>query len=365
MKLTKKKTLLLGSILLAVGLLLILSILLFIGFDFTALNGEKLTLESVTVEDSFHSIRIDADWINVTVAPQNEGAATCVVTPKGLNLHTEIAVRDGVLVIEVKDVRPWHERILFFAPEELSTITLYLPRAAYQSLHIDTNTGDVCVDSGTPDALFFGKTEVETSTGDVFYHADMPADTPFLVADTLGVVDLITSTGDVTVCNTDVYVLLIYTSTGDVALTNSSARSCHMTTSTGDLCLQGLQGDAESTTLTLFAETSTGDVTIADTALTGGEITTSTGDVTVSGGSTHTLSLITSTGDVEILQYTADFMHVETSTGDVLCDGISSKRFDIRTSTGDVECPPSAKKGDYCEIETSSGDICIINTPVD
>ena len=365
MKLTGKRFWLLATVLLVVGLLTILSAFIYIGFDFTRLNSTNLEQKTVAVEEPFHSIYVDADWFNVTVLPKSEGGAATVLAPDGTNLHTEISVREGILTIEVKDIRLWYQSFFSYAPGALGTITLYLPEGAYGNLTILSDTGDVSVDSGAPEVLFFEKAKIETSTGDVFYHADMPVDTPFLIFDTKGVLELITSTGDVTVCNTDAYVLHLYTTTGDVSLSEVSVRECSLTTSTGDVCLQNLQGDVESTTLTLYVETSTGDVAVTDTVLAHGEVTTSTGDVTVSGGSTRELSLKTSTGDVEILQYTANFMSIETSTGDVLCDGISSRRFDVRTSSGDVTCPASAKKGDYCAVTTSSGDVCIVNTPAE
>ena len=272
MKLTGKHFWLLATVLLVVGLLTILSAFIYIGFDFTRLNSTNLEQKTVAVEEPFHSIYVDADWFNVTVLPKSEGGAATVLAPDGTNLHTEISVREGILTIEVKDIRLWYQSFFSYAPGALGTITLYLPEGAYGNLTILSDTGDVSVDSGAPEVLFFEKAKIETSTG---------------------------------------------------------------------------------------------DVAITDTVLAHGEVTTSTGDVTVSGGSTRELSLKTSTGDVEILQYTANFMSIETSTGDVLCDGISSRRFDVRTSSGDVTCPASAKKGDYCAVTTSSGDVCIVNTPVE
>lgn len=364
MKLRKKHVLFLGAALLAAGLLTILSVFVFIGFDFTKLNSTDLTQKTVSIEEPFDSISIDADWFDVKILPQSEGSAAQLLAPEGQNLHTECSVKDGTLHIEVKDVRLWYQRFFSFVSGELGTVTLYLPEGIYHELKITANTGDIRIDGGTPEALFFEETRIQVSTGDIFYHADMPQNTPFVPEHVHGVVLLEASTGDITINGTDAYVIQALTTTGDVIITDSSARSLKTNCDTGDVLLRNMCGDAESGVLDLAVETSTGDITLKSCTLASGHITTSTGDVSMSGGSTsYQLFLSTSTGDVTVKDHAVNFVSIETSSGDVLCDGTSSKRFSIITSSGDVECPPSAKKGDYCEVKTSSGDVTIINTP--
>lgn len=364
MKLCKKHTFFLGIALLAAGLLTLLSVFVYIGFDFTKLNGMELTRNTVSIEESFHDVHIDSDWFDVTVRLQNKGEKPEIVAPEGQDLSTEIKVTDGVLSIKLKDARPWHARFFSFVPDEFGTVTVYLPADIYHELKITANTGDIRVDNDTPEALFFEETRIQVSTGDIFYHADMPQNTPFVPEHMHGVVLLEASTGDITINDTDAYVIRALTTTGDVTITDSSARSLKVNCDTGDVLLRNMRGDAESGVLDLAIETSTGDVTLKNGTLASGHITTSTGDVNVDTGiTTHELRIHTSTGEVTVKEHSANFISIETSSGDVLCNGTSSRRFSIFTSSGDVECPPSAKEGDYCEVKTSSGDICIINTP--
>lgn len=363
MKLGKKHVLLLGAVLLTTGLLAILSVFVYIKFDFTKLNSTDLTQISRPIEQSFDRISIDTDWFDVKILPQNNATTAEVLAPEGENLHTEVSVKDGILLIEVKDVRLWYQRFFSFVSGELGTVTLYLPSGTYNDLKIATDTGDIGVE-GT-DTLHFNKTQIETSTGDVSYHADMPEGSSFIAEQVPGVLEIVTSTGNITVNGTDVYIIDIFTSTGDVTLTDCSARMIYIDSDTGDVLVQELCGDAESGTLHLVTNTSTGNVAINSTASSKAEITTSTGDVSVSGGSTsYQLLLSTSTGGVTVKDHTVNFISIETSTGDVLCDGTSSRRFSVTTSSGDVTCPNSQRKGDYCEVKTSSGDVTIINTPV-
>ncbi|MBR6726636.1 MAG: DUF4097 family beta strand repeat protein, partial [Clostridia bacterium] len=257
-----------------------------------------------------------------------------------------------------------YQRFFSFAPGNLGTVTVYLPSGTYSALKIATDTGDIKVEGGAADALRFDNTQIESSTGDVHYHADMPEGASFVAEQVPGVLDIVTSTGNITVNGTDVYIIDIFTSTGDIALTDCSARTVYIDSDTGDVLVQEVCGDAESGTLHLVTNTSTGDVTVSSTASSMTEITTSTGDVRVSGGSTsYQLLLNTSTGDVTVKDHAVNFVSIETSSGDVLCDGTSSRRFSVTTSSGDITCPDSKRKGDYCEVKTSSGDITIINTP--
>ena len=364
MKLRKKHTLFLGVALLAAGLLTLLSVFVYIGFDFTKLNGIDLTQKTVSIEEPFDSISIDADWFDVKVLPQSEGSTAQLLAPEGQNLHTECSVKDGTLSVAVKDTRPWYERFFSFTPDELGSVTVYLPADIYHELKITANTGDIRVDSDTPEALFFEETRIQVSTGDIFYHADIPQNTPFVPEHMHGVVLLESSTGDITINDTDAYVIRALTTTGDVTITDSSARILKVNCDTGDVLLRNMRGDVESGALDLAIETSTGDVTLTNGTLASGHITTSTGDVNVDTGiTTHELRIHTSTGEVTVKEHSANFISIETSSGDVLCDGTSSRRFSVITSSGDVECPPSAQKGDYCEVKTSSGDVTIINTP--
>lgn len=363
MRFHKKHALFLGAALLAAGLLIMASTFFYIKFDFSELNSTDLSQRDVSVEEPFERISIDVDWFDVRVLPQS-GTTAQVLAPEGANLHTEISVRDGTLLIELKDVRRWYQRFFSFAPGNLGTVTVYLPSGTYSALKIATDTGDIKVEGGAADALRFDNTQIETSTGDVHYHADMPKGATFVPEKVPGVLWIVSSTGDVAVSDTDVYVIDIFTTTGDVTLTACSARTIKIESDTGEIALRDLHGDAESGTLHLVTDTSTGDVTVSSTASSMAEITTSTGDVAVSGGSTsYQLLLNTSTGDVTVKDHAVNFVSIKTSSGDVLCDGTSSRRFSVTTSSGDVECPSSAKKGDYCEVKTSSGDITIINTP--
>jgi DUF4097 and DUF4098 domain-containing protein YvlB len=108
----------------------------------------------------------------------------------------------------------------------------------------------------------------------------------------------------------------------------------NLVTSTGDIKLN------EVDCKTLNIEVSTGDVYLVDVVV--------LGDLALNGG----------TSDVKLERFDAANIEIEVSTGDVTGTILTSKVFHAKTSTGEVDVPESLTGG-KCRVTTSTGDIIL------
>ena len=317
----KTKTLVLMIIalsLLAAGLIVACIGASFMNFDFLTLNTAKSTVSTHNVTEEFHSIAISEKTSDIVFLPSEDGSVKVVCNEQKKMTHA-VSVQNGVLTVKLIDSRKWYDHITLFNFGNDKT-TVYLPKGAYESLSIKTNTGDIKI----PDGYAFERASLFVDTGDINWQADVKD--AFLID---------TDTGDVKISNAALGSLKLETDTGDVKTENINGSDLFdLETSTGDIRMQSVTCGA------LKLETDTGDVTLTDT---------------VSGGHAK---IDTDTGDVKFVRADAATLDIETDTGDVTGSLRSAKIFYAKSGTGKVNVPQSTAGG-LCNINCGTGDIRI------
>ena len=248
-----------------------------LGYDFKKLSMENYVTVELTVEEPFSNIRIEVDTSDVRFALSEDGNCKVVCRQRDDMPHS-VAVVNGTLTVQFEDEREWYDHIgIFF---ESGEVVIYLPASTYNSVVIETDTGDVEMKD-----LHLQSLLLESDTGDV----------------TLTAVHVESE-------------LRFKTDTGDITYTNSTCKRLSIEVDTGDIALQGV----------IVTE----DI----------RIQSDTGDVELNACDASTLDIKTSTGDVSGRLLSPKTYVVDTSTGDVRVPNSSTGGVcSIKTSTGDIE----------------------------
>ena len=293
-----KKWLIAAAFLAALGGVLFAGAMAASGWDLTRLSAARYETNAYEPGEAFDNISIGVETAEIAFAPSQDGRCR-IVCYEAENMRHSAAVRNGTLVIGTVDTRKWYDHIGIFHFYEQPTMTVYLPQKAYASLKIEGATGDVAI----------------------------PADFAFEV------LEIRSSTGDITVDAASVGALRLSTATGRISVNSmDSAGNLELKTSTGAVKL------TDVTCAGLSAESSTGTITLRS--------------VTAAGA----FSIRSSTGGVRFEDSDAARITVRTSTGSVTGTLRTEKVFITETSTGKVEVPKTLAGG-RCEITTSTGSI--------
>ena len=276
----KSKLILFAVSLVLVGLVFAAVGLWAVDFNFTKLSLGRLTANTYTIEEDFSKICIDTDTNDVIVVPTDDGSCRVVCLEEVSYYHT-VSVENRTLTVAVQDERQWYEHIGIYSGD-FHSVTVYVPKKAYEDLTVTCRTADVDVQAG----FSFGMADIQTSTGNIKWKGGMVNEL-FLSA----------STGNIHIDNTGCQNLTAKTSTGDIRLTSTViTQKLFAKTSTGDVRFDGLDakvmdihtdtGDVEGTLLSnktfitdangkVFLPTSTGPLRGEDVCT----ITTDTGDI--------------------------------------------------------------------------------------
>jgi len=305
--------------LIAAGALTFMVALIAANFDFALIFNGKYETNTYTPDESFDKIVIKTNTAKIKLVPAPDGICkvVCYEQPK---VKHSVAVKEGMLTIDVVDSRRWYEYISFFSFES-PAITVYLPETEYSSLNIDTATGDIEI----PGTFNFGNVSIKASTADVSCKASISQ-----------MIKITTDTGDIKVENASVGEIALSVSTGDIDLENVNC--------SGNAWVYVTTGDAEISNLScknFTSDGSTGELTLADVVV------------------SDKLSVIRSTGDVALVNSDAGEIVIKVSTGDVKGSLRSPKIFTVNTSTGKKSVPYSTTGG-ICKITTSTGDVSIV-----
>ena len=315
-----KLWLILATVLTVAGLLMMVVAMSAFHWDFTQLNTVPFETNTHTVSDAFHSIAFDTSTTDIFIVPSANSQCQ-VVCSEPENLQHSVTVVDGILTIQEVDTRKWNQYIGFSFGS--SKITVYLPQAEYQALTIRESTGDIEIAKD----FYFQNIDIKVSTGDIANYAS---------AD-----------------NTR-----IHTSTGRIRVEGVSTSTLELVVSTGNATVVDTQCN------TLVSRGSTGDLILKNvTAIDTFRIERSSGDVTFEVSSADQIYVETETGDVTFDASDAGQIYLGTDTGDVRGSLQSPKVFLIETDTGDIDVPKSTSGG-LCEISTDTGDIeiTVLNT---
>ncbi len=292
------------------GAVLALVTLASVGFDTGKLGAGKFETKTYTPEGDLSSLEISLRISDVTVRVTTDGVlrVECYETEK--QPHT-VTLADGKLTVTATDQRKWYEKITIFSKSP--KVTVYVPAGEYESLTLETDTGDVCflgelfgdALEEPPIRLLFGKFGIKTDTGDV----EMTGGTY------RALVKIKTGTGDVSAS--------AFKAAGDVGIR----------TNTGKVTV------SDATCADLSAETDTGKVKLTNVNCAALTVETDTGSVT--------LTNVVGTGDAKI----------ETDTGDVRFDRCDAANYRVRTSTGDVEGTIRTEKVFFASSRTGKTDV--------
>ena len=299
MKKSTRIWLIVAAVLLLTGGMLFAGTMAVAGFDFSSLSTQSYTRTVWEIREDFHSITVETDTMDVTVAPSQDGICRLEwYDEESLDFHSAELV-DGVLTIIRKDDRPWTERIGITYGES-PRLTVYLPKASYEALEMNVTTGDVQV----PGGFAFEAAKIRGTTADVVWGADVSGDLTVLL-----------TTGDTELKSCTLGSGNLYATTGNKELADVTC---------GELNVKGDTGSLEMTRV------------IAERSIRA-EVTT--GAILMNGVDAGELDLKTTTGSV---------------TGTLL----SPKIFLTEVTTGKIRVPHTTDGG-ICNIRTTTGDIQI------
>ena len=311
----KKSWMIVSAILVLVGLGICLGGLFLLGFDFKKLDTQQFGTNTYAVNEAFESISIHAETDKIVFLPA-EGKACRIECRESKKLIHEIDVRNNTLTVKTVDKQTWFSRIGLNL--DSPSITVYLPEKAYDSLAVETDTGDIKI----PGDFTFRSLQIKGDTSDVDCRASG--------TDRM---EIGLSTGDIDLAGIKTGDLALSVSTGRITVDSAACRgdvSIHV--STGKTRLDDV------TCANLRTDGSTGDITLKDTVASG------------------SFRIERSTGDVRFDNADAAEIYVQTSTGDVTGTLRSEKIFFAESDTGKISVPKSVTGG-KCEITTDTGDI--------
>ena len=310
-----------------------------------------------TVTDPFTAIRVeDGADSDLILLPAEENQKYQVVIQERENMPHRVLVENGTLIISPRDERKWYEHISLF-PSSSPKITVYLSESVYDSLFVDSDTGDV----ETHGALTFGDVNIRVSTGEVV-----------LKSQVTGILNVKASTGNIKVWGITPTSVTLTTSTGWISLENVKATGdVTISTDTGRQTISELQcrnltvtGTSGSITCkqaevsqALRFEASSGKITLNQIQCGSIEGEVSSGDILceslIASGK---LDMEANTGDITLTHCDAASLEISTDTGNVEGSLLSEKIFYIETDTGHVRVPKGTSGG-VCKVETDTGDI--------
>ncbi len=254
----RKRWLILAAALVVVGGMLFGGVMMAQNWDFLKLQTAKFETNTHQIQTPYHNISINIDTADLTVLPTEDTATTVVCYEQEKIKHT-VEVKEDTLTIAVVDTRKWYEHIRFTF--ESAKITVYLPKATYETVSVTASTADIQVEN-----LSANVCELSLSTGDMNL-TDIQSKNIKATA----------STGDIRLKHVvAVQAFSAQTGTGDIFLEGCDAEQLKIKTSTGDVVGRLLSPKV------FVAQTNTGDVTVPQSTE-GGlcEIYTNTGDINI------------------------------------------------------------------------------------
>ena len=315
MKKSKKIALLTAAIMVAVGIVSVISAAVSLGFDFTKMNTVRFKAATHTVNQSFTSVSIDAMDCDVKFYPSENRKCEIKCDENEKVKHT-VSVKDGTLTVKRQDSRKWYERIGIYGNS--STLSVYLPKAEYKSLKVSSLSGDIYV----PNFLTFASADIQTASGDISYEGNTSEN-----------LSLKSVSGDLNIDGVKPDKLAVKTTSGDIKISHADVK--------GSIQVKAVSGEAELENIkgqSISANSTSGDITFSDTVMSG-EIRAESvsGNITLKGCDAATLNFKSTSGDVE---------------GSLL----TGKVYTTDTKSGDVDVPNSTTGG-KCTISTVSGNI--------
>lgn len=302
-------------------ILLVLGGLVFL-YSFAAADFNFFKVETETVMDNtykingeFQKIQIEDNVGDVRLVLGTEARVECCESE---HLRYSVSVENGTLRIKLLDTRRWYHYLGFNLSDR--ALTVYLPEGMYEKLSVETDTGNIQIDSD----FTFRWAKLSSDTGMISFEGT--------VSDSL---DIETDTGNILLRSVSLGSLELETETGHVILQDLSVKdSLSLETETGELHLVDL------TCATLSCEGSTADIFLENVI------------------ADKKMVLKTKSGDLFLEACDAPNVEIISASGDVTGSFLRDKIFNVNSKSGDVKVPESAGS-DRCKVTTGSGDITL------
>lgn len=300
------------------SLLCVISVIMFVIciFGLSSCSSKDYVNNSYTIDEDFESISIDTETADVVFIKSEDGRCR-VECFEHKNMKHSASVSNGTLNIKGVDTRKWHQKIF---GGKATSVTVYLPDAAYKSLVLNNDTGDVTIHKD----FSFDSIDISASTGNISCFASAS-----------GEVNISLSTGNINIENITAGSLSLSCSTGDITVSNVNCLGdVNMSLSTGDLTVSSLNCK------NFTADGSTGNKSLNSVI------------------ASEKLKVTSSTGDINFNSCDASEIYMESSTGDIKGSFLTEKIIFAETDTGKHDVP-KCTTGERCDITTSTGDIKI------
>lgn len=299
MKQSRRTVMAIAAICIGVGIILALTAMIIIGFDFQKLNTiepEKRTYDNL---ESFANIEAENAACDIILVPSADGKRK-VVCDEATSIMNQVTVENGTLKITEKDCRRWYEHIAVIWFNKMS-VTIYMPQGEYGSLNLKSVSGNIKI----PEEFKFQNTEILSTSGDVSLDAGISG---------------------------DIYAKSV---SGNVKIKNASANNIKAVTTSGDVYFSNVSA-AE-----LDARSTSGNVKLESVTVTG-----ATESSTVS-------------GDIRLVEADSGSYNLKSVSGNIKGTIISPKTFITKTTSGSMRVPENVSGVGTFTAATTSGNIKI------
>ncbi len=289
--------------------------------------------KSETVTQSFHSLELKTGSTDVEIYPSADGV--CRLSYGETDWRTfRVSVSKDTLSIEeqVDDSR----RSFHMYSEELPLV-IYLPQVAYNSLDVQSSSGDISLQEQLTEAL-----RLSSGSGDIDLTDVKTEDAVFS-----------SSSGKISLTELQAESLELKTGSGDIDLKKCSLSRMELESNSGRMRLDGNRCEGAA-----VLHSGSGDIRLQDDRSGSYDISSSSGHVELRNAQCLGEARIkTGSGDVELKEADAASFDISTSSGDVKGSILTEKDFMLSSSSGNIRSDGGRRGAAECRVSTGSGDI--------
>lgn len=198
MKMSKRIVILSALGAMMAGLILGVSVLGSIHFNFYALDNEHYrTNDNYPISEAFQNIDIETINGNVLIHSGSDSVkVTCSISE---HVTYDVKSEGGTLTIKQQDSRAWYER-LWMSWDALYGVVIDLPDKEYENLKVKTTSGNIDVNERN-----FHGADISSVSGDIQ-----------IMENTIGEMDISTVSGRIDLMNMKMDSLKVQTTSGDM-----------------------------------------------------------------------------------------------------------------------------------------------------
>ncbi len=302
-----KKWLIIATLLVLTGVIVLLATLSLNNWDNTELNlyvnktqtnSTNFKTTTFDVGEPFSNISVKSSASDLIFIKSSE-PTTKVITYIPENLEYKVTVDENTLKIEETKDNPPHSSEILTLPLKITIssssdsksengfpkITVYLPKSAYDSLHIDKTSGKINV----PGIFNLKNTKIYSTSSDIEYKAS-----------TKDMIDIDITSGNIYLSDLTSSSLKISTTSGNTKIhTVNIKNDISIDSTSGDIRLEdvsfnNLNSSGVSGDILLYNIESPGSITLESTS----------GNINVENSKVHNIKLNTISGDINVVKNT-------------------------------------------------------------